>query len=372
MLFHHDGRDANTAATEAAIFARAKFNRMLDGGQKKAQAVIERILSTQPVDRVVKARVIDFVPDEQGIFVQAGDSFREKLHPHALQQATSEAGVPWGFAQELLSAEKNTPEDAWGKALLAKNLKEIFEKVQAPADKKFLTRSVDQEVRGFLSDKYKRLDSRPLVEAFAEACAGVGALPIDGEATDTRVWVEAALPTIYEPVPNEVMIFGLKFGNSDFGRGALSVRAFCNRLWCTNKAITEECMRQIHLGRRLSDDMVFSEETYRLDTATSASAIRDIVKGALDAPKIEAFQGLIRRANEEKVSARDLAGWMKKLNKSEAEKVEEAFNGPDVEMLPVGETKWRLSNALSWVAGKIEDVERKVELQQMAGQLLAA
>ena len=31
---------------------------------------------------------------------------------------------------------------------------------------------------------------------------------------------------------------------------------------------------------------------------------------------------------------------------------------------------WRLSNAISWVAGETEDAERKLEISKLAGQIL--
>lgn len=368
MLYHHDGRDYAAASAEAAAFARKKLEGIIEAGRAKAGRTIEHILTRQPVDRVVRAEVLDFQPDETGIYVQAGNgnSFREKLHGHALGQACEKMGVHHGYAQTLVE------HGDWGKALLAHNLNELKERISRPKQEKFLTRSVDGEVRGFLSDRFRRLDSRPIVEAFAMACNSVGAIPTDGAVTDTRVRLDAMLPLIYEPVPNEVMAFGITFGNSDFGKGAMSVRAFMMRLWCTNKAITEEALREIHLGRRLGDDIAWSDETYRLDTAAMVSAVGDVVRGQLAEPKINELQAAIKAAAEKEVNPREMATMIRKLNKSEAEKVQEAFDSNDVEMLPPGKTAWRLSNALSWVAGRVEDDERRVELQQFAGGLLKA
>jgi len=77
------------------------------------------------------------------------------------------------------------------------------------------------------------------------------------------------MPEVYEPVPGEVVAYGLFLENSDFGNGALSVRAFLLRIWCTNLAITQEEMRQVHLGKRLDESMIYSERTYGLDAKHS-------------------------------------------------------------------------------------------------------
>ena len=74
---------------------------------------------------------------------------------------------------------------AWARELLAHNLKTIF--ANRFGKSRYLLRSVHGEVRGFLSDRYRRLDSRPIIEAFATAVRQKGALPYDGYVTDTKV-----------------------------------------------------------------------------------------------------------------------------------------------------------------------------------------
>ena len=79
----------------------------------------------------------------------------------------------------------------------------------------------------------------------------------------------------------------------------------------------------------------------------------------------------IRQANDAAVnpaSAKELLN--KVLLKSETDAVIDAYNSPDTYNLPAGGTTWRLSNAVSWVAGKTEDAERKLELMKIAGEML--
>jgi len=96
--------------------------------------------------------------------------------------------------------------------------------------KRYVLRSLQQEVRGFLSDSYRRIDSRPVVEAFATAVQQKEALPYDGYITDTEIAIQAIMPEVYEPVPGEVVAYGLSLENSDFGNGTLSVRAYLLRI----------------------------------------------------------------------------------------------------------------------------------------------
>jgi hypothetical protein len=135
----------------------------------------------------------------------------------------------------------------------------------------------------------------------------------------------------------------------------------------------EECLRQVHLGKRLSDNIEFSEETYRLDTATQVSAVKDLVRGNLSPAKVNETVALIGKALEEKIDPKTMWAELPKqgLLKGEVEKVKEVFNDGGVEMLPPGTTVARLSNAISWFARQPDVVpERRLELEIIAGQVL--
>ena len=179
------------------------------------------------------------------------------------------------------------------------------------------------------------------------------------------------MPEVYEPVPGEVVAFGLSLENSDFGNGALSLRAYLLRIWCTNLAITQEEMRQVHLGKRLDESMVYSQRTYELDAQTTVSALRDVIQKQLNAGQLQQQMDLIRQANGKTVDSTQARELLRKaLQKNEADSVIEAYNSLDTVNMPAGNTIWRLSNAVSWVAGKTEDAERKLEISKVAGQIL--
>lgn len=368
MLLHHDNRTYDTASKQAADWARAKLQGLISEGQPKAQRVIETIQREQPVDHLVRTEALDFHANVNGSGVDLifGDA-RQALHANALRQVSTKAGVPLGYARKLLDEDHT----GWGPELLATNLRRIYSENFVDSGTRFLLRSSQGQVRGFLSDRYRRLDSRPIVDAFAEACSSIGAVPVDGFCSDTKMSMKAMLPKIYEPVPNEVLSFGVALENSDYGNGALSLRIFCLRLWCTNTAIADEGLRSVHLGARLGDNMSWSNKTHRLDQRRMCSAISDVVKGQLSAARINSFQQGIRQANEEKIAPSLVGSFLKRsLTKANVERVSEAFRSADVENLPPGNTRWRLSNAISWVAGQTEEPEARLELMKLAGKVL--
>ncbi len=365
MLYHHGAQDYNVAASAAAQEARTKFEAEIERGKARTLAVIEQVQTQVPTDRIVPAKRLNFKVEMGNIKVQFPDREEtvEGFHRHAIGQAAARADIPLAFIDKLM--EKGE----WGRELVAENLNRIYHNGNGA---RYLTRSVKNEVRGFLSDSYRRLDSRPIVDQFIQAVATFGAVPLDGYALETKIAVKAVLPYVFEPVPHEVMIFGVALENSDFGQGALSLRTFVERLWCTNRAISTEDLRKIHLGARLGEDLQLSQRTYDLDTQTMASAAQDIVQRSLAAENVNEYMGIIKTANEQKIDPKNVMAFLKKnLRKGEVENVLEAFNSPEVEMLPPGSTTWRMSNAISWIANtKVEDEGRKLEVMKIAGAIL--
>ena len=60
----------------------------------------------------------------------------------------------------------------------------------------------------------------------------------------------------------------------------------------------------------------------------------------------------------------------KRLLKGEVDAVESAYKSDDVMNLPAGASVWRASNAVSWIAGRATDPDRKLELERVAGEVL--
>jgi len=369
-----------TASLETANRARAKFEAILDRGRARGEEVIKR-LEQRPVDRIVNTKAITFEPSEKpndestavdeyttpsGIVVNI-DNERLDMHRHAMNQAVTRTKILTpGMAKKIMNV--NQP---WAREMLADVMNKTYQNI---APQRTLMREVEGEVRGVLSDKYRRMGSGPIFDAFVRSSMALGAVPTDGKALDTKNTLTMMLPEIFEPIPNEVMLFGATLSNSDFGDGALSLKISVLRVWCSNMCTRDECMRKVHLGKRLDEDMTFSERTYRLDTETNASAVQDVITANMNIDRVNEQMALISAAAEKEVNVNAVFKNLQKtgkISKSEQKQLVDTYNTPDVEMLPPGNNLWRASNTLSLFA-QDEGVSnyRSFQLQQMAGDML--
>ena len=382
-MIHHDSRQYQEAVKEAQIHLEESIH----AKSASALAVIQKVQETELVDRIVGTPALRFSHSAEVIKIDektektvhtiimgtrhhGANSFDEPLHKHALNQAADRAGIPETFINRML-------ERPYGGDLIVENLNTIFAKEEPD---RLLVRSTGDQVRGVLSDSYRRLDSRPIIDMFAKACGEIGAVPIEGIDGDLRFALKAVLPKVHiigadTHGSEEAVALGIQLSNSDFGCGALSLAVFWVRCFCTNTATREDLLRKRHLGKRLDDDMIYAQETYEADTKAMTLALRDNVRGALGPAAVEkmlatADKALALSIDPKKFFERGGELEKLKLTKGEIEKARENYMNAGIQILPRGDSVYRMSNTLSWIAQSADTAERRLELERVAGQIL--
>lgn len=369
QLVHHSNVPYDVALTEARQHAVRQFEERIERGKAEGATVLEKILTQVPVDRVGRTSAMNLHVEENGSLVARilEDAEEHRLHANAESQLCTRLGLPVGYFRALKD------EGAWGRTFAEETLRTLGRE----RNPRVLTRSVDGEMRAVLSDAYRRLDSRPLVEAFIKGCEKVGAVPTGGYATDLRVGMRATAPEVIYTAKGDPILCGAEWRNSDFGVGCHDMLFQVERLWCTNRATRTSAMRQVHLGKRLADDEAYSAHTYALDTKVQASALFDLVSVHMKPENIRRQLDAIDKAEATDVSPSRAKALLKEAlgnAKAEFEAVGSIYAYErDLTNLPAGENLWRLSNAVSWFSQRPAiQAERRIELEEAAGWLLNA
>lgn len=355
-----------------------KVQRMIDGKAVGVQATMERLINEgkiaqdyiAPLGVNLKAKdhepVITFTGENHLLMNMPDGQF--SMHDNAIGQMADRMGIPQRYLRQLASG------DPWAIALAAYVLNQHSDWTQRS---RVLVRTVGTQVRGILSDSYRRLNSVEILTAFVQEAAGQGAVISDAYMNDTKVWAETILPTpITVPTKNNgnVIIFaGARFSTSDYGDGAVDMRAFLLNGACLNGMVRESVMKQVHLGSKLPDNLALSQQTYELDTKTTVSAVKDLTKGLFSKDNLMAKAVEIQEASEVEV---DFNKELKRLTsnggllKQEGKEVEKILmrNDPD-DGVQGGATLWKLTQAITAHARELTP-ERSRELHELSGQLL--
>lgn len=355
-----------------------KVQKMIDGKAVGVQATMSRLIEEgkiaqdyiAPIGVNLKAQehspVITFSGESRLMMNMPDGQF--SLHDNAIAQLADRMGIPQRYLRSLASGEP------WAIMLAAHLLNQHSDWTQRS---RVLVRTVGNQVRGVLSDSYRRLNSVEILTAFVQEAAGQGAVISDAYMNDTKVWAETILPTpVTVPTKNngDVVIFaGARFSTSDYGDGAVDMRAFMLNGACLNGMVRESVMKQVHLGSKLPDNLALSQQTYELDTKTTVSAVQDLTRGLFSADTIKRKAYEIQGASEMEVDFdRELKkltgnGWLLKQESKEVEKIL-MRNNPD-DGVQGGATLWKLTQAITAHARELSP-ERSRELHEISGELL--
>lgn len=290
-----------------------------------------------------------------------------RIHDNAIGQLGEKLNIPTKYLRELATG------DEWQRNLAST----ILNQHSAWAKRtRILVRTVGNQVRGVLSDSYRRLNSETIIMSFLETANKMGGQLADGFMDATRIYLEVLMPeTIAVPTAKNgvvEMAFGARLSTSDYGDGALELRAFLMQGVCLNGMCRQIVMRQVHLGGRLPENIALSQRTYELDTKTQASAIRDLTKGIFSKESITQRALEIQGASAMEVDIeKELKSLQRgKLTKEEAKGVEKILmaNKPDDGV--TGEsTLWKLVQGITAHSRELEP-RRQRDLQEIAGDLM--
>ncbi len=355
-----------------------KVQRMIENKATGVQATMERLVNEgkiaqdyiAPIGVNLKQNehtpIITFSGNGHVLMNMQDGQF--SLHDNAVGQLAEKMGIPSRYLRDLAGGQD------WQRQLAATVLNEHSGWTQRS---RVLVRTVGQEVRGVLSDSYRRLNSVEILTAFIQEAAQQGAVIADAFMSDTKVWTETILPqplVIPTTKNGDVVIFaGARFSTSDYGDGAVDMRAFLMNGACLNGMVRESVMKQVHLGSKLPDNLQLSNRTYELDTKTTVSAVKDLTKGLFS--KDNLMQKAIEiqgAANIDVDFDQELKRLVKggSLLKSEGESVEKILmrNDPD-DGVQGGATLWKLTQAITAHAREAEP-RRSRELHEISGALL--
>lgn len=355
-----------------------KVQRMIENKAVGARATMERLVNEGKIaqDYIAPIGVELRNKDHSPVITFSGNghvlmnmqSGQYSLHDNAIGQLAEKMGIPSRYLRQLASG------DEWQRQLASTVLNEHSGWTKRT---RVLVRTVGEEVRGVLSDSYRRLNSVEILTAFVQEASQQGAVIADAFMSDTKVWAETILPTpltIPTRKNGDVIIFaGARFSTSDYGDGAVDMRAFLLNGACLNGMVRESVMKQVHLGSRLPDNLQLSNRTYELDTRTTTSAVRDLTKGLFSKDNLMQKAIVIQGAAEIDVDFdQELKRLVKggSLLKSEGESVEKILmrNDPD-DGVQGGSTLWKLTQAITAHARDIEPI-RSRELHEISGALL--
>lgn len=252
--------------------------------------------------------------------------------------------VPSRYFTRLVEAKQNT--------LAAENINCWLENDK----RKFMLRQYDGHIRGVLSGSYSQFDAPEILQAVSDVF-GENNFKMKGSfINEERLHLRLAENEML-PIDGEDLFAGITLDSSDVGRSGLYVKFFIWKQVCTNGLVIAQSkanlFRQKHIGIT-SDDF----KSGLIEGLDMFGQIKDeVTKMIVNTSKIPLSSDIdeIQKTIKEKTNLSD-------------DDVSEVF---DMIEIKYGYTKWGMINSITEVAQKF-DLERRIELETMAGNMLEA
>jgi len=230
---------------------------------------------------------------------------------------------------------------------------------------------VDTVGRAWLSDCYRRLDNIEIATKLLPEFERLGTeVEFHNAAiTDSRFYLRAVFPRIQGEVKvGDVVQWGVQIRNSEVGAGAFSIENFLLRLVCINGMVVTKVTSSRHVGRRIEDLGVLSDEALRADDKAFWLAARDLLRASISETAFESVIASLRETTEgaeitRPIKATERLGKTLELTETETE---------DVLLLLTHHgdmSRWGALNAVTAAAKKAEGFDRQVEMEEMGWTL---
>lgn len=348
---------------------KAKLDKLIGNRKMDIAETIKKIESDQLLlnDYVSQANALHFDHFNKGIQLHGLGSEGMGVTPLSQSQIGERLGIHNNYLKRLTSGSERELN------LAVHNLNELAEM----SAKRNLIRVVDGTVRGFLSDRYRRLNTSILFIQFLQSALESGSVLVDAYSNDKIDFIEVVHPEIIEIQTKNngirYLIAGSRFGNSNYGYRKLDLSMYYLELVCTNGMWGDRLVNEMHLGSRIPDNIIVSDETVELDNRAMAGIIKDSMNQLYVPERVESLKERYMKASESEIDIAQeikILGSNRELLQGEIKSVEAVLTANRASDGMEGSgTLLKLSEALTAVARDSEG-ERKRDLEAIAGKML--
>lgn len=308
---------------------------------------------------------------------KAGNQEQFGMRLHALRQMEDHLGIPAKFADHLQTKHPD---------ILAHNINELLHRQPSTQ----MVRTLDGNVRAFLSNSYRVMDNYNFAEAIMSAVEEFkGNITVEScEVTEARLHIKVVRNDLVQRIGwkegfqmgsghnlFDEVVAAASFSNSEVGSGGLSFLPGVYTKRCTNLAVFEnQSVRKVHLGSKSSAGdngfwEVLSDKTRELSDEALWAQIRDLTKAALDGRLFGRAVELLDGAAKDAISGDitdtvEIVGKRFDLNEGERKGIlDHLIRGGQM-------TRYGLHSAITRYSQDVESYDRASELERLGGRII--
>lgn len=311
--------------------------------------------------------LMDFKAEDNGrSFItlnMKGNSQTFAVNELAHQQIAQRLQIPYRYYQKMQIEQPD---------LLSENVNTWLHY----APERRMLRTLDGEVRAFLSDRYRRLDNLELCEAVLPIIREMSGASITScEVTPSHMYLKVVNKKLKADVAvGDTVQAGFVISNSEVGLGSVKIEPLIYRLVCRNGLILKDyTQKKYHVGRQAEGDgayELYSDETLRADDHAFFMKVQDTVKVAADEARFAMAVDKLKESmdiplGKDPVKEVEFLADKYQLNPNErGDVLRQIFMGKD-------NSRYGLLNAVTAASQMASSYERATDLERIGGEILA-
>jgi hypothetical protein len=300
----------------------------------------------------------------QLIFNNENETNRLMINNHAHGQIAARLQIPKKYYDRMLEDQP---------LLLCQNVNTWF---NSEVENR-MVRTLDGNVRAFLSDGYRRLDNYDLLTKVLPALREMDMQIHSCNLSEANLYLKVIFNELNTTnAKGEKVFSGITLSNSEVGSGSVKIEPMTWVEWCSNGAVWDKSLNKYHTGRRSNviDDNsyeLFSDATKQLTDDAFWNQVLDVVKASMDEVRFNNQIALIDRAIETPMKSK-AHDEIKLLQKSAGFTDNDADNILQHLIMGGDLSTWGLSQAVTRAAQDIDLYEEATQMERLGGQILIA
>ena len=341
---------------------------MLQGRTLQELAVEIQRQHNEKRDFLVPTSEIQMTSDISGNGIEIETVGEFQINENAHRQFGEYCGIPAKYYEKL----REYPD------MLAKNVNHWLHLTPDVPDNRMI-RTLDGNIRAFLSDRYRRIDNVQVAETVLPMISQMPEAQVKScEVTEDRMYLKVVNPRIQAEVKKgDIVQSGILISNSEVGLGCVVVTPLIYRLVCTNGMIAQDSninrYRRHHIGRVNEIDAeytVYRDETLEAEDKALMMKLQDAVSSAINEAVFARVVDKMREAVDAKLEAATVPRVVELISKDVGIKDTEhksilghLIEGGDLSLYGLG-------NAVTRYAQDVKSYDRSTELEAIGYKVM--
>jgi len=278
--------------------------------------------------------------------------------------------VPTDWAHGQIAEKHGIPKKYYDRMRQAGRFDLLADNINAwfPSDGRRLIRTIDDNMRAYLSDRFRCLDNYDLLFMAMDEFERIGGIKLHSvEVSETMLYIKAISENLTDAIKGDDVFYGgIIIRNSEVGASSLQIQPFAYRVLCRNGLIGDQILRVVHVGSRLEEGVIdWSDRTRRLEDELIWSKAKDAIRASLNPDKFMEWMGQIKQTTQVKLPEPTKV----------VDKICATYNIPESRKEELllhfeGDTQYDLVNAITRTARDIENPDDRVKMEEFGGLVL--